>query len=186
MTGAKKDKNQSKDVKTKSSGKNKYIALGVIAAIIAGAAYVTHKADNTVDSSFPSIDGIPCETQEYSTFHIHAHMDIFVNGQHTGIPALVGIKNTCLYWLHTHTPDGIIHIESPQQKDFTVGQFFDIWKSTSSEFPGVSNEPEIFVNGNLVSTTLSNTVMNAHDEIVLVYGDVPQNMPTFYQFPEGL
>jgi len=28
--------------------------------------------------------------------------------------------------------------------------------------------------------------MSAHDEIVLVYGNVPQNMPSFYQFPEGL
>lgn len=185
MTGTKKDKNHSKEIKTKPSGKNKYIALGVIAAIIAIVSYVIHSTDNTIDSKFPSIDGIPCETQEYTTFHIHAHIDIFVNGQRTGIPAQIGIQNTCLYWLHTHTPDGVIHMESPKEREFTVGQFLDIWKSTNNISSIPNNEPIIFTNGNLASTKLNNTVMNAHDEIVLVYGDVPQNMPTFYQFLEG-
>jgi hypothetical protein len=183
MTSTKKDKNP-KAVKP-SSNRNKFIALGVIAAIIAGVAYVTYRSDDTVDTSFASIDSIPCETQEYTTFHIHVHMDIFVNGQHTPIPALIGLENTCLYWLHTHTPDGIVHIESPKQMDFTIGEFFDIWKSTRSGYPTATNGPEIFVNGNLASTNLSTTKMNTHDEIVIVYGDVPQNMPTFYQFPEG-
>lgn len=186
MTEIKKDKNHSKEIKKKSSAKNKYIAIGAVVAIIVMASYAIHSTDNTIDSKFPSIDGIPCETQEYSTFHIHAHMDIFVNNQHIGIPAQIGIQNTCLYWLHTHTSDGIIHIESPKDREFTIGQFFDIWKSAGN-IPSIPNtEPIIFTNGNLVSTKLNNTVMNAHDEIVLVYGDVPQNMPSFYQFPEGL
>lgn len=166
-------------------GKNKFIILGIIAAIVAGAAYAINRSDNTVDTSFAAIDGIPCETQEYTTFHIHAHIDIFANNQHLGIPAYVGIKNACLYWLHTHTPDGVIHIESPKERDFTVGQFFDIWKSTGKGLPQSDIKPEIFVNGNLVSTDMDNTIMHAHDEIVLVYGNAPQSMPTFYQFPEG-
>jgi hypothetical protein len=180
----KKDKNHSKEAKMKPSSKNRYIALVIITAIISTASYVIYITDNTVDSRFASIDSIPCETQEYSTFHIHVHIDIFVKSQHIGIPAQIGIQNTCLYWLHTHTSDGIIHIESPKERDFTVGQFMDIWRSTSKGFP-ITSEPEIFINGNLVAKKLSNTVMNTHDEIVLVYGDVPQNMPTFYQFPDG-
>ncbi len=88
MTKIKKDKEHPKEIKTKpSSSRNKFIALGVIAAIIAGVAYVTYKSDNTVDSNFAAINGIPCETQEYTTYHIHSHLDIFVNGQHTPVPA---------------------------------------------------------------------------------------------------
>ncbi len=35
---------------------------------------------------------------------------------------------TCFYWLHVHTTDGIVHIESPSKtQGFTLGQFFDIW-----------------------------------------------------------
>ncbi|CUR52182.1 conserved exported protein of unknown function [Nitrosotalea devaniterrae] len=186
MTKIKKEKDNPKEIKTKASpNRNKFIALGVIAAIIAGVAYATYRSDSTVDTNFASIGGIPCETQEYTTYHIHAHLDIFVNGQHTQVPAQIGLENTCLYWLHTHTPDGIVHMESPKERDFTLGEFFDIWKATGSGFPTATNGPEIFVNGVLVSTDLSSTKMNAHDEIVLVYGDVPQGMPTFYQFPEG-
>jgi len=183
----KKDKDQPKEPKTRpSSSRNKFIALGVIAAIIAGVAYVTYKSDSTVDANYASIDGIPCETQEYVTYHIHAHVDIFVNTQHIPIPALIGIKsNECLYWLHTHTADGIVHMESPKERDFTLGEFFNVWRSTNSGYPITSSVPEIFVNGNLVSTSLNDTSMKAHDEIVIAYGDVPPNMPTFYQFPEG-
>ena len=34
----------------------------------------------------------------------------------------------CFYWLHTHTPDGVIRIESPEPMPFTLDQFFDIWQ----------------------------------------------------------
>ena len=43
------------------------------------------------------------------------HKMIFVN------------NGACFAWLHTHTPDGIIHIESPVQRAFTLGDFFDVW-----------------------------------------------------------
>jgi len=33
----------------------------------------------------------------------------------------------CFSWLHTHVADGIIHIESPVQRTYTLGEFFDIW-----------------------------------------------------------
>lgn len=179
----KKDKNQPKNLKTNSANKNKFIIFGVIGIVIAAIFYLVYSANNTIDSGFPQIDGIPCETQEYSTFHIHAHMDIFVNDQHMEIPSQIGIQNTCLYWLHTHTSDGVIHIESPKEKDFMIGQFLDIWKSKGQTLP--TDNPEIFINGNLISTKLNNTVMSAHDEIVLVYGNVPQSMPSFYNFPAG-
>src|SRR5579872_7380781 len=136
MTKIKKDKSNPKEIKTKpSSSRNKFIALGVVAAIIAVVAYSTYKSDNTVDSSFASINGIPCETQEYTTYHIHAHLDIFINGQHTLVPQYIGIENTALDWLHTHTPDGIIHMESPKQRDFMLGEFVDVWKGTRNGFP---------------------------------------------------
>jgi hypothetical protein len=30
-------------------------------------------------------------------------------------------------WLHTHAADGIVHIESPVDRTFTLGDFFDVW-----------------------------------------------------------
>ena len=169
-----------------SKNRNKLITIGVVAAIVAGVAYFLHESDNTVDANYAAIDGIPCETQEYTTFHIHAHLDVFVNGQHITVPQYIGIMdNTCLYWLHTHDSSGIMHIESPQQTDFSVAQFIDIWEKTSTGAPP-SGEPIIFVNGQEVSTNMAGTILHAHDEIAIVYGATPPNIPSFYQFPQGL
>jgi hypothetical protein len=33
----------------------------------------------------------------------------------------------CIYWLHTHAPDGVIHVESPTERIYTLGNFFDEW-----------------------------------------------------------
>ena len=33
----------------------------------------------------------------------------------------------CIYWLHTHAPDGVIHVESPTERIYTLGDFFDEW-----------------------------------------------------------
>ena len=88
------------------------------------------------------VDGISCQTTEQTLFHIHAHLTIFVNGTPRQVPAAIGIpgaqaqntpngpfiaSGTCFYWLHTHAPDGIIHIESPVQRTYTLGDFFDEW-----------------------------------------------------------
>jgi hypothetical protein len=165
--------------------KNKIIVIAIIAAIVATLAVVSYRLDNTKAGNFPLVDGIECDTTEYTVFHVHAHLDIFVNGHPLIVPAFIGIEsNTCLYWLHTHTPDGVIHIESPQERGFTLGQFFDIWQSTSTGLPP-NEEPIIYVNGQAVTTSLKDTPLHAHDEIALVYGNPPTNMPAFYQFPEG-
>ncbi len=36
-------------------------------------------------------------------------------------------SGNCFYWLHTHAADGIIHIESPIHRIYTLGDFFDEW-----------------------------------------------------------
>jgi hypothetical protein len=90
-----------------------------------------------------SVDGIKCQPQENVLFHIHAHLTMFVNGKARLIPYGIGIgpplrgqttkagafvsQGTCFSWLHTHVADGIIHIESPVHKTYTLGEFFDIW-----------------------------------------------------------
>lgn len=94
-----------------------------------------------------SVDGITCRsTMEQAVgYHVHALVHIFVNGHQERLPAGAGIAaprfdehlstglyvsndvNGCLYWLHVHSNDGVIHIEAPTKAVFTLGQFFDIW-----------------------------------------------------------
>ncbi len=75
------------------------------------------------------IDGVQCNSAEGAVEHIHAHLQIFNHGKGVSIPQGVGISQVqnCLYWIHTHSGDGYIHIESPVTRTFTLGQFFDIW-----------------------------------------------------------
>jgi hypothetical protein len=89
-----------------------------------------------------SADGISCQTGEQVAFHIHSRLTIFVNGESRTVPYGVGIADpqlqpglgvpfvaggSCFSWLHTHAADGIIHIESPVRRVFTLGNFFDLW-----------------------------------------------------------
>lgn len=93
------------------------------------------------------VDGITCRTssQQVVKEHLHVHVVIFVRGKEERIPAGAGIAaprldehfsdglfvdnsfKGCLYWLHVHANDGIIHVESPYVRVFTLGQFFDVW-----------------------------------------------------------
>src|SRR5258708_39751428 len=76
-----------------------------------------------------SINGISCDAQEGQRLHIHQHLVIFDHGKPIDIPRNVGQspEHQCIYWLHTHTPDGIIHIEAPRDRSFTLAAFFKGW-----------------------------------------------------------
>ena len=71
--------------------------------------------------------GIPCEPTERIDYHVHAHLNIRIDGELQLIPAGIGILPTCFSWLHTHVDSGIIHVEAPAERDFTLGEFFDVW-----------------------------------------------------------
>jgi hypothetical protein len=93
-----------------------------------------------------TVDGIKCESSEQLAYHIHSHLAVFVNGAERPVPPGIGIvpptiQNTsegpaagagarCFYWLHTHYIDGVIHIESPTEALYTLGQFFALWGQT--------------------------------------------------------
>ncbi len=78
-----------------------------------------------------AISGIKCEPLEGSVFHIHAHLSVIVDGKQLQVPRRIGIlrraQPPCLYALHTHDATGIIHVEAPTVRNFTLGQFFGIW-----------------------------------------------------------
>ena len=85
------------------------------------------------------------------------------------------ILEKCIHWLHTHDETGIIHIESPTEKDFTPGQFFDLRKRKL-------NNIQIYINGTklLIGTSYRDIKIHAHDEVALVYGTPPDDTPSKY------
>jgi hypothetical protein len=99
-------------------------------------------ADTLTAAVGAPVDGVACDTSEQVVYHIHVHLTVFVDGTQRQIPFGIGIpqpqtqstaqgafvaSGSCFYWLHTHAADGIIHVESPTQQTYTLGQFFDLW-----------------------------------------------------------
>jgi hypothetical protein len=194
----------------RSSALNWVSYIGTYIVVAALALDISFSAGESVLSSSPSpspsslttnltpVDGIRCDEVEFTRFHIHAHLDIFVDGKPYTVPSQIGIdpEGRCLYWLHTHDDSGIIHIESPTEREFTIGNFIEIWKRTFGNtvlFDSDLNETNSFINAYVngvevpSSTDLTNIGINAHDEIALLLGPIrPENIPSEYQFEEGL
>jgi hypothetical protein len=111
-----------------------------------------------------AVDGIHCAPVEQLVYHIHSHLLVYVNGQPRALPAAIGLigpiaqqtaygpfygAEGCYYWLHTHTSDGVIHIESPSVRVYTLGNFFHEWRQplSRSQVAGATGKVTAFLNG---------------------------------------
>ena len=99
------------------------------------------------------------------------------------------------YWLHTHDATGIIHVESPTVRPYTLGEFFDVWgvRFTQTCLGGYCNAGgqtlRVYANGHLVTGNLRQLELTAHEEIVVTFGteaQLPHPIPSSYGFPFGL
>jgi hypothetical protein len=150
-----------------------------------------------------AINGITCDKSESVLFHIHPHLAIYANGQAVQVPYGIGIGQpqhvaqtrdgpfvdggSCFAWLHTHTQDGIIHIEAPIQRTFTLGDFFAVWGHRLSASQVGSHHGQVFayVNGEKVSGDPAAIPLANHDVIQLNVGsDSPPPQP--YTFPPNV
>jgi len=157
-------------------------------------------AETIVDPNYQPVDGVYCDTLEQSVEHIHAHLSIYINGANVPLVANTGIAPvgvtssanvTCYYWLHTHDASGVIHIESPTTRPFTLNQFLDIWERFSSSSSAVPTQLlsstgwVIFVNGKQVNTDFSHLQLHAHDIITIAYNSPGIKPDTTYAW-QGL
>jgi hypothetical protein len=149
------------------------------------------------------IDGIACQASEQVLFHIHAHLTIFVRGVARHVPAGIGIAPpyqveatpqgafvggaSCFMWLHTHAADGIIHTESPVQRTYRLGEFFDLWGQPLSRNrvgPAHGRVTALF-NGQVFTGNPREIPLLAHAQIQLEVGR-PLLAPEKIAFPQGL
>jgi hypothetical protein len=141
--------------------------------------------------------GLPALAQEALAFHIHAHLDIYTDGKHQTVPAGAGIdlQGRFIAPLHTHDASGVVHIESPIDYDYTLGQFLGAWGLRLSKtcIGGLCNTGDktlrAWVDGKPFTGDPTRIVLKAHEEIVLAYGtpaELPNPIPSSYKFPSGL
>jgi hypothetical protein len=121
--------------------------------------------------------------------HYHAHLDVYVNGKKVKVPALVGINPGAGYLteLHTHDGTGVVHIESQQHGDYTLGQFLAEWGVYLDQrcVGAYCNGLKWYVNGERQTGNPAGLVFKPHQQIALVIGKPPAKVPSSYQFPPG-
>lgn len=145
------------------------------------------------------VDGIEGSSNEMLKTHLHAHLSLFYKGEQIAIPSGIGIVKPHqvqngfvaggkgFYWLHTHDATGIIHIESPDERLYTLGNFFNVWGQPLNEHDvaGLKGPVRAFVDGKPYNGKLGTIRLQSHALITLVVG-APAVTPPRYEFPSGL
>ncbi len=154
--------------------KNPYVLIALGILVLVGIYFLSHwKPDNRTNREV----AMTCTTDMATEFHIHPVLTIVVGGEQVDIPANIGVTSSCMMALHTHTPDGIIHVESPVQRDFTLGDFFAVWNQDFSKDQlfnlksDEKNQVTMTVNG-IPSDEYENLILRDADQILITYGPV--------------
>jgi len=160
----------------------------ILAVVVAGALLALfvgifiYAAINNRPISQPVVHGssgdIPCDKLERTQVHYHAALQILYNGTLHPIPGGAGIIGgetapTCFYWLHVHSANqDAIHIESPAQDSFTLGDFFKVWDAWSTASGGPHE---------VLSSTQVSTLTLATGQQLFVYVDLQDGKgPSLY------
>jgi hypothetical protein len=150
-----------------------------------------------------TVDGVSAQTTEQLAYHIHSHLAIYVNGTQKAVPAGIGIVQPwqtqqeqdgstfvgggkAIYYVHVHDSTGIIHVESPNQNKYTLGQVFAEWNQPLSETQvGPATGSVIaYVNGQKYTGDPSQIELAPHAVIQLDVGKDVAPQP--FAFPSGL
>jgi hypothetical protein len=156
--------------------------------------------------------GLKPERKEFLIHHVHAHLDVFVEGKPVAVPAGVGIKiddprvhrsklpdgstsyggitrpcrKPCISPLHTHDTTGILHTESRTPEPNTLGEFFVEWAvPLSSDCVGSYCRPEsiaFYVNGQPYTEDPRDIKLTDRKEIAIVIGQPPEQIPETADF----
>jgi len=153
--------------------------------------------------------GLQPEKKETLLFHVHAHLDVFIEGSPVRVPAGIGINiadpnvqrgqwngdpayggisgcaQPCISPLHTHDDSGVIHTESANSTPNRLGQFFTEWNVTLSS-TCVANycvpvtSLAVYVDGQRYSGNPADISLTDRKEIAVVIGSAPKEIPASF------
>ena len=159
--------------------------------------------------------GLKPEVKESLTYHVHAHLDVFVDGKPVLVPAGIGINiddpgvqrhndgpggsasyggiercsTPCISPLHTHDSSGIIHTESATPVPNTLGEFFTEWGvrlSPSCVGNDCGAKPVAFyIDGKRYTQDPTAIELTDQEEIAVVVGVAPAEIPDTADFSQA-
>ena len=153
--------------------------------------------------------GLQPEVRETLIFHVHAHLDVFVDGRPVLVPAAIGINiadpgvrtskwngspayggiagcaQPCISPLHTHDVSGVIHTESATSTPNRLGQFFTEWGVTLTatcvgQYCAPVTPVAVYVDGKRFSGNPADIPLTDRKEIAVVIGSVPNPIPSSF------
>jgi hypothetical protein len=150
--------------------------------------------------------GLTPERAEFLQYHVHAHLDVFFNGDRVTVPAGIGIDTTnpavisddrgvgltrecdtpCISPLHTHGTDGVLHTETKTPQPNNLGQFFVQWdvkldSDCVGEFCAPGTPIGFYVDGDAYDGDPREIELSDRREIAIVIGTPPDDIPS--EFP---
>jgi hypothetical protein len=154
--------------------------------------------------------GLTPETHEFLLFHVHAHLDVFVNGMPVTVPAGIGIDihnpgvhsaqqegstvygfidppcaQPCISPLHTHDVSGVLHTEAKKNQFNNLGEFFTEWNvRLDDKCVGGYCKPaapiSIYVDGDAYTGNPRQIELENLREIAIVIGTPPTEIPSTF------
>lgn len=151
--------------------------------------------------------GLVPERAEFLQYHVHAHLDVFVDGDPVTVPGGIGIDTEnpavegsqesgyglrqecdrpCISPLHTHGPDGVLHTETKTPKPNTLGQFFVEWdvrleSGCVGDYCDSETPIGIYVDGQVYEGDPREIELSDRRQIAIVIGEPPDEIPS--EFP---
>jgi hypothetical protein len=58
-------------------------------------------------------------------YHSHPNLTVTINGANVPVP--LNTIDSCQQPIHTHNEPGVLHIETDQNRDYTLGDWFLLW-----------------------------------------------------------
>jgi len=154
--------------------------------------------------------GLEPGVREFLINHVHAHLDVFVDGQPVTVPAGIGINiadpgvrrfdepggtayggiegcaRPCISPLHTHDTTGILHTESSTPDPNTLGEFFTEWGvALSQTCVGTFCRPQpiaVYIDGRPYTGDPTAIQLTDRLEIAIVIGTPPAEVPSTADF----
>lgn len=149
----------------------------LVAALAVGGVYF--KLNYHPAPVYNPIAGVTCAKTSPTAVQDHVNLQIFYQETPVSVPAKVGVKSNCSYWLHTTDDSGVIAItlpESEKHHTFTLGTFFQIWGQPLSKDRVATLKTSdkvhmrVWVNGTRYRGNPAHIPLTSHKVIVIQLG----------------
>ena len=150
--------------------------------------------------------GLPGFKQEQLFFHVHAHLDVLLEGKQVTVPEGIGIggdpkiryltlqgqpavgaplspcSQPCVSPLHTHDASGILHVENDKEREINLGQLFTEWgvrftPDCVGSYCAPDKPHKVYVGGKEVTGDAAQVLLKNAEEIAIVIGTPPAKIP---------